>query len=191
VDVRLDATLRDNGGSSPTHALFAGSPAIDHVPAADCSLSSGAPLTDDQRGQPRPQGAACDAGAFEAMPVPWLHLVCCEDVFVLLDLHLSAATALNFDLAVQMKEAKSPEALKLVESLSAELESARAALGSAAESKDGSTAYQALQGNLSDATALAAELAKCCGALAPDTVEALSAHLSEARSAASQLGTSK
>jgi cysteine-rich repeat protein len=48
--------LADNGGLTPTHALLAGSPAIDAV---------GACTGTDQRGVPRPQGAACDMGAFE------------------------------------------------------------------------------------------------------------------------------
>ena len=55
----LETTLQDNGGPILTHALVAGSPAIDASPAdADC------PAT-DQRGVTRPQGAACDIGAFE------------------------------------------------------------------------------------------------------------------------------
>jgi len=49
-------TLSDNGGSTETVALLAGSPAIDVVPAADC------PAT-DQRGAPRT--APCDIGAFD------------------------------------------------------------------------------------------------------------------------------
>ncbi len=53
----LDTTLADNGGPTETHALVAGSPAIDFAGA--CGLSA------DQRGVARPQGAACDAGAFE------------------------------------------------------------------------------------------------------------------------------
>jgi hypothetical protein len=51
--------LADNGGGLPTHALVAHSPATDLVPAADCALAT------DQRGIARPQGARCDAGAFE------------------------------------------------------------------------------------------------------------------------------
>lgn len=48
-----------------------GSPAIDLWPAADCNAISGAPLTDDLRGEPRPRdgdgvdGADCESGAFE------------------------------------------------------------------------------------------------------------------------------
>ncbi|MEN8260894.1 MAG: choice-of-anchor Q domain-containing protein, partial [Pseudomonadota bacterium] len=55
----LDTTLQNNGGPTETHALVAGSPAIDAVPLANCTLST------DQRGVARPQGAACDIGAFE------------------------------------------------------------------------------------------------------------------------------
>jgi hypothetical protein len=57
--------LADNGGSTQTHALLAGSPAIDAGDAASC------PST-DQRGLFRPWdgdgsgGAACDIGAYEA-----------------------------------------------------------------------------------------------------------------------------
>ncbi len=50
--------LADNGGPTLTHALLAGSPAIDAADAAVC------PAT-DQRGVTRPQGAGCDVGAFE------------------------------------------------------------------------------------------------------------------------------
>jgi hypothetical protein len=55
--------LADNGGPTLTYAPQAGSPAIDEVPksAAPCSAT-------DQRGVSRPQGAACDAGAYEIAP---------------------------------------------------------------------------------------------------------------------------
>jgi hypothetical protein len=53
--------LADNGGPTLTHALLPGSPAIDHSDNPSC------PPT-DQRGVARPQGPACDAGAFEAVP---------------------------------------------------------------------------------------------------------------------------
>jgi hypothetical protein len=49
--------LADNGGPTRTHALRNDSPAID---AGDAGAS-----TVDQRGVPRPQGAAADIGAFE------------------------------------------------------------------------------------------------------------------------------
>jgi CSLREA domain-containing protein len=60
--------LADNGGPTLTHALLPGSPAIDAVPVADCTEAGGSPLITDQRGERRPQGAACDIGAYEAAP---------------------------------------------------------------------------------------------------------------------------
>jgi hypothetical protein len=55
----LDPTLADNGRPTFTHALVPGSPALDASPVdADC-------LPTDQRGVTRPQGSACDIGAFE------------------------------------------------------------------------------------------------------------------------------
>jgi hypothetical protein len=57
----LLAPLSANGGPTATMALLAGSPAIDA--GADC------PAT-DQRGVARPQGAACDIGAFELVQQP-------------------------------------------------------------------------------------------------------------------------
>ncbi len=55
----LLTALANNGGPTETQALGAGSPAID---AADAC-----PAT-DQRGVLRPQGGACDIGAFELVP---------------------------------------------------------------------------------------------------------------------------
>ena len=51
--------LSDNGGSTWTHALLPGSPALDAGDDLAC------PAT-DQRGVTRPQGSHCDIGAFEA-----------------------------------------------------------------------------------------------------------------------------
>jgi predicted outer membrane repeat protein len=50
--------LADNGGPTLTHALLEGSPAIDTGGDVVCQAT-------DQRGVPRPQGPACDIGAFE------------------------------------------------------------------------------------------------------------------------------
>jgi len=56
ADVKL-ATLAMNGGLTPTHALQSGSAAIGL--GVNC-------LDTDQRGVSRPQGGACDSGAYEA-----------------------------------------------------------------------------------------------------------------------------
>jgi hypothetical protein len=50
--------LQNNGGSTQTHALMAGSLAIDAALPVNC------PAT-DQRGVNRPQGVSCDIGAYE------------------------------------------------------------------------------------------------------------------------------
>ncbi|HHY56245.1 MAG TPA: cadherin-like domain-containing protein [Chloroflexi bacterium] len=58
------APLGDYGGDTYTYALLPGSPAIDAGDAATCAAS---PVDrHDQRGVVRPQGAACDIGAFES-----------------------------------------------------------------------------------------------------------------------------
>ncbi len=64
TDPLLDA-LADNGGPTQTHALRAGSPALDAIPEGGNSYN-GAPAT-DQRGVPRPQptDGNCDIGAYE------------------------------------------------------------------------------------------------------------------------------
>ncbi len=50
-------------GTTATHALLAGSVPIDA--ASDCLDYSSNPVTTDERGVPRPQGSACDIGAYE------------------------------------------------------------------------------------------------------------------------------
>jgi hypothetical protein len=62
----LASALANNGGPTQTLALLDGSPAINKIPASAC------PST-DQRGIARPQGPACDMGAFE-FRVPTLSL---------------------------------------------------------------------------------------------------------------------
>ncbi len=61
LDARL-GPLANNGGPTRTHALLFGSPAVD---AGACTDTTGLPLATDQRGVARPQGAACDIGAYE------------------------------------------------------------------------------------------------------------------------------
>ena len=63
-DLKL-GPLANNGGPTDTHALLEGSVAIDAVPQNECTDQNGNPVPVDQRGTPRPQGRACDAGAYE------------------------------------------------------------------------------------------------------------------------------
>jgi CSLREA domain-containing protein len=69
------APLADNGGPTLTHALLPNSPAINAVPVADCVYDDDqnpntpdVPVATDQRGVHRPQGVACDIGAYEFAP---------------------------------------------------------------------------------------------------------------------------
>jgi CSLREA domain-containing protein len=57
VDPRL-GPLADHGGPTDTHAPLPGSPVLDAGNNATCPQA-------DQRGAPRPQGGACDIGAYE------------------------------------------------------------------------------------------------------------------------------
>ena len=57
--------LQDNGGPTLTHALLAGSTAIDSTFLQGCVNETGATLTTDQRGVARGTGFKCDVGAFE------------------------------------------------------------------------------------------------------------------------------
>jgi hypothetical protein len=63
----LNTTLAHNGGPTRTHALVAGSPAVDAV----TNVNTCPPPARDQRGVTRPQdgnndgGLACDTGSFE------------------------------------------------------------------------------------------------------------------------------
>ncbi len=74
ADLKIDPTLRNNGGLTQTLALQPGSPAIDAVPGNACSITVTDPsgqnltITTDQRGDPRPDGSenACDVGAYES-----------------------------------------------------------------------------------------------------------------------------
>jgi hypothetical protein len=63
--LNLDALKLNAPGTTRTHALLAGSAAINA--ASDCTDVEGNPVTTDQRGVSRPQGAACDVGAYEAL----------------------------------------------------------------------------------------------------------------------------
>lgn len=79
IDARL-GPLANHGGPTRTHALLFGSPAVD---AGTCADASGLPLATDQRGVARPQGAACDIGAYEnqapTVTCPALSVINCGD----------------------------------------------------------------------------------------------------------------
>jgi serine/threonine protein kinase len=59
--------LHNNGGPTQTHALVPDSSVIDAVPSEACHLDT---IRTDQRGVKRPQGSACDIGAYEYEKVP-------------------------------------------------------------------------------------------------------------------------
>ena len=59
------APLANNGGPTETQALAPFSVALDRISEPECVDGNGLPLLTDQRGVPRPQGPACDSGAFE------------------------------------------------------------------------------------------------------------------------------
>jgi len=63
--------LQNNGGSTQTIALLPTSAAVDKIPVEDCTTVAGMTVTTDQRGVPRPQGAACDIGAYELGGEQW------------------------------------------------------------------------------------------------------------------------
>jgi len=65
--------LADNGGTTETHALLAGSPAI-NAGSPDCP-----PPGADQRGLSRPQASVCDIGAYEAIDTDGDDVVDAED----------------------------------------------------------------------------------------------------------------
>ncbi|HXP89224.1 MAG TPA: choice-of-anchor Q domain-containing protein [Bryobacteraceae bacterium] len=62
------AGLNNNGGPTPTIALLPTSVAVDAIPVSACTDVAGHPFSTDQRGVARPQGRACDIGAFELVP---------------------------------------------------------------------------------------------------------------------------
>jgi hypothetical protein len=57
--------LSNNGGPTETVALLSSSPAVNNIPLSACTDWNGNRVTVDQRGVPRPQGSACDIGAYE------------------------------------------------------------------------------------------------------------------------------
>ena len=74
--INLIGPLRNNGGPTLTHALLAGSNAIDWGdPVYGCVDQNSVLLATDQRGAARVVGVACDIGAYEYRPPLYLPLV--------------------------------------------------------------------------------------------------------------------
>jgi len=71
--------LADNGGPTETHALLPGSVAIDAAP--DCTDVAVNTVSADQRGVGRPQGSACDVGAYEFVPCNQTPAIVCPESF--------------------------------------------------------------------------------------------------------------
>lgn len=59
--------LQHNGGPTKTIALLPTSSAVNAIPVSACTDMAGSRITTDQRGVSRPQGPACDIGAYELM----------------------------------------------------------------------------------------------------------------------------
>jgi hypothetical protein len=63
IDPILASLALNPPGTTETHALVSGSPAIDHIPMG--VNGCGTTVSTDQRGVSRPRGYGCDIGAFE------------------------------------------------------------------------------------------------------------------------------
>lgn len=75
IALDMFGALQANGGATQTHALLAGSAAIDSTFGQGCVNETAAALPADQRGSPRGSGLACDVGAYEYQPPLYLPLV--------------------------------------------------------------------------------------------------------------------
>jgi CSLREA domain-containing protein len=64
----LLGSLANNGGPTLTHALLPGSPAIDHIPAAQCRLWRISTMDQREVARPQPPAGACDIGSYERVP---------------------------------------------------------------------------------------------------------------------------
>jgi len=75
ISLNTVGPLQNNGGPTRSHALLTGSVAIDTTfDSLGCVDETGALLTTDQRGAPRPVGPRCDIGAFEYSPLHYVYL---------------------------------------------------------------------------------------------------------------------
>lgn len=91
------AALTDNGGPTQTHALLAGSNAIDHIPEGGNGYN-GAPAT-DQRGYAR-SGANRDVGAFEFGGVPPIPDLIVSDITSTINCSNDNVSSTDFDVTV-------------------------------------------------------------------------------------------
>jgi hypothetical protein len=62
---------QNNGGPTRTLALLPASAAVNHVPLSACVDADGNPVATDQRTFSRPEGSACDTGAYELLVMDW------------------------------------------------------------------------------------------------------------------------
>jgi hypothetical protein len=85
--------LQDNGGPTFTHALLAGSPAVDHIPLG--VNGCGEPGDMDQRGVARPQGPNCDIGAYDLQSDPATLIQELMSVVINLNIHAGIANSLD------------------------------------------------------------------------------------------------
>ncbi|MCC5785262.1 MAG: hypothetical protein JJU33_01020 [Phycisphaerales bacterium] len=92
--------LEDNGGPTLTHAPAFNSIAVD---AGDCSVSAGgniSPVSEDQRGEERPKGSACDIGSVEYFCAPDINgdgVVDADDFFEFLSLFAAGDARADFN----------------------------------------------------------------------------------------------
>lgn len=92
TDPKLDPNgLQNNGGPTQTIALEPDSPTVDHIP-----VGSSCPDT-DQRGVKRPQGPACDTGAFEMTAADGLTVM----IHVVDSFNLSRGLQMSLDAKLQ------------------------------------------------------------------------------------------
>jgi hypothetical protein len=91
LDAMISPLGRNDPGATETHELLPGSPALD---AGTCTDHDLAIVTTDQRGVKRPQGGACDIGAFELEAATTFHATgFYEPVGVLSSVFVASGTA--------------------------------------------------------------------------------------------------
>jgi CSLREA domain-containing protein len=171
--------LAYNGGIGPTHALIPGSPAIDR--SDDCGAASlAAPIREDQRRVPRPQGIYCDSGAYELRLMALALRLCCgESLFDTLA-GTSRVESLAFEITQAAVASKNPLAIVLAEELMAQAGALSKAFDTVAASADPAAALQqfgVLETSFEGVVKAFTAFNQCCGAIAKEDVAALSSEL--------------